>query len=113
VLAFQLPFGAPGEGPPCIRHLPFAIAGGWHGFPLRVRAPHRLARCMCNCMGLILRFGPHPTPLHVADNGLAALVNVDVFDGDLLLTLTAMPVQRFEQRSVSARKFIKVPSRGW
>jgi hypothetical protein len=55
-------------------------------------------------MGLILRFGPHPTPLHVADNGLAALVNVDVFDGDLLLTLTAMPVQRFEQRSVSARK---------
>jgi hypothetical protein len=21
------PFGAPGDGPPCIRHLPFAIAG--------------------------------------------------------------------------------------
>src|SRR5450830_1581646 len=23
----RLPFGAPGEGPRCIRHLPFAIAG--------------------------------------------------------------------------------------
>ena len=33
-------------------------------------------------MGLILRFGPHPTPLHVADNSLSAFVDVDVFDGD-------------------------------
>jgi hypothetical protein len=39
--AFWFPFGAPGEGPPCIRHLPFAIAGDWHGLPLRVRAPQR------------------------------------------------------------------------
>src|SRR6266699_410672 len=44
--AFRLPVGAPGEGPPCIRHLPFAIAGAWHGVPLRVRAPQRFARCI-------------------------------------------------------------------
>jgi hypothetical protein len=25
--AFRLPFGAPGEGPPWVRHLPFGIAG--------------------------------------------------------------------------------------
>ena len=30
--AFLLPLGAPGEGPPCIRHLPFAIAGDWHHY---------------------------------------------------------------------------------
>jgi hypothetical protein len=49
--AFRLPFGAPGEGPPCIRHLPFAIAGDRQGFPLRVLAPQRLARCLSKCMG--------------------------------------------------------------
>ena len=38
------------------------IAGDWQGFPLRVRAPQRLARCISKCMGLILRFGPYPTP---------------------------------------------------
>jgi len=34
--AFRLPFGAPGEGPPCIPHLPFAIAGDWQDFPFLV-----------------------------------------------------------------------------
>jgi hypothetical protein len=34
--AFWLPFGASVDGPPCIRHRPFFIAGDWHGFPLRV-----------------------------------------------------------------------------
>src|SRR5256885_16760113 len=76
--AFRLFLGAPGDGPPCIRHLPFAIAGDWHGFPLRVRAPQRFARCISKCMGLILRFSPYPTPLHVADNGLPAFVDVDM-----------------------------------
>jgi hypothetical protein len=32
--AFRLPFGAPIDGPPCILHLPFAIAGDWHGYLL-------------------------------------------------------------------------------
>jgi hypothetical protein len=77
-----------------------AIAGDWHGFPLRVIAPQRLARCISKCMGLILRFGPYPTPLHVANNGLSAFVDVDMFDGDLLLSFAAMSIQRFEQSRV-------------
>ena len=36
-------FGALGDGPPCIRQRPLGIAGDWHGFPHRVRAPQRLA----------------------------------------------------------------------
>jgi hypothetical protein len=55
-------FRRPGDDPPCILHLPLVIAGDWQGFPLRVRAPRRFARCISNCMGLILRFGPHPAP---------------------------------------------------
>jgi hypothetical protein len=49
-----LPFGAPGDFPPCILHRPFVIAGDWHLLPLRVRAPHRVLRFMGNllCMGL-------------------------------------------------------------
>jgi hypothetical protein len=43
-------------------------------------------------MGLILRFGPHPAPHHIADDGLAALVDVGVFDGDFLLAFAAMPI---------------------
>jgi hypothetical protein len=35
--AFLLPFGAPGDGPPCIRQRPFGIAGDWQGFPFLVR----------------------------------------------------------------------------
>ena len=31
------------KAPPCILHLPFAIAGDWHRLPLRALAPHRLA----------------------------------------------------------------------
>jgi hypothetical protein len=48
------------NGPPCILHLPFVIAGDWHCFPFRVFAPQPLARCISKSMGLILRFGPHP-----------------------------------------------------
>jgi hypothetical protein len=49
-------------------------------------------------MGLILRFGPYLTPLHVANNGLSAFV--DVFDGDFLLAFAAMAVQCFQQCGV-------------
>ena len=63
---------------------------------------------MCNCMGLILRFGPRPTPLHIAHNGLSAFVDVDVFDGYFLLAFAAMPVQSFEQSRVCARQFVRL-----
>jgi hypothetical protein len=33
-----LPFGAPGDSPPCIRQRPFGIAGDWRRLPLLVRA---------------------------------------------------------------------------
>jgi hypothetical protein len=43
--AFLFPFGAPGDGPPCIRQRPFRIAGDWHRPPLRVFAPQRGLDC--------------------------------------------------------------------
>src|SRR5262249_11680311 len=48
--AFLFPFGAPGDGPPCIRHRPFGIAGAWQGVPFLVRAPHRGLRCIANLL---------------------------------------------------------------
>jgi hypothetical protein len=62
IKAFLLPFGAPGDGPPCIRQRPFFIAGDWHGLSRRVRARHRGAWCMGKCMGLFLRFRCEPSP---------------------------------------------------
>jgi hypothetical protein len=98
--AYLLPFGAPGDGPPCIRHLPFGIDGDWHGVPLRVLAPQRFARRICDCMGLTLLFRsyPAPGPLHVADNGLPAFVDVDVLHRDFLLAFAAVAVERFQER---------------
>ena len=54
----MLPFGAPGDIPPCIRQRPFGIAADRHGLPLLVRAPHRGLWCMGNLLrrGLFLRF---------------------------------------------------------
>src|SRR4051794_23064960 len=99
--ALRLPIGAPLPGaPPCILQRRFlCTAGDRHGFPLRVRAPHRDAGFMRDgfwCMGLILAFACYPSSLDGADDRLAALVDVDVFDGDLLLALAAVPVQGLE-----------------
>ena len=38
--------------------------------------------------------------LDVADDRLAALVDVDVLNGDLLLALSAMAVEGFDERRV-------------
>ena len=43
-------------------------------------------------------------PLHVANNGLSAIVDVDVFDSYFLLAFAAMPIQRLKQCRVSSRK---------
>jgi hypothetical protein len=45
-----LPFGGPGDIPPCIRQRPFGVAGDWQQLPRLVFAPHRGLKCM----GLIL-----------------------------------------------------------
>jgi hypothetical protein len=37
----RLPFGAPGDRPPCIRQRPFGIAGDRHRLPFLVRPPRR------------------------------------------------------------------------
>jgi hypothetical protein len=66
--------------PPCIRHLPFFIAGDRQSLPLRVRAPHLFAWRISKCMGLILRFCS------------PAGMNVDMLHGHLLLALAAMSV---------------------
>ena len=93
-----MPFGAPGDGPPCILQRPFGIAGDWHGLPLRVLAPHLGAWCISKSIRLILWLSESPTPLgpDVADNGLSALVDMHVFDGNLLLTFSTMPVEGFQ-----------------
>lgn len=94
--AFLLPLGAPGDGPPCIRHRPLAIAGDRQGLPARVRAPHLSARCS---MGLILRFrlAPAPRSFNHPDDCLSSGMHVDVLHCDLLLALAAVSVQRLQQ----------------
>jgi hypothetical protein len=51
-------------------------------------------------MGLILRIRSRPPP--IADNGLAAFMDMDVFDSNSLLAFAAMPIQRLKQRRVSS-----------
>jgi hypothetical protein len=57
-------------------------------------------------MGLTSTFLVTPTPLvlDVANDGLPTLVNVHVFDGNLLLALAAMAVKRLKQSGVGAGK---------
>ena len=103
--------GAPGDLPPCILQRLFGIAGDWHGFPLRVRAPQRGLWCMANllCMGLILLLSVAPTPTPVfdrADHGLPSGVDVDMLHCNLLLTLATMLVEGIEQGCPCAREFV-------
>ena len=79
--------GAPlPAAPPCILQRRFPrTAGDRHGFPLRVRAPHRDAWLVCDGlwrMGLFLAFRRHPTPLDGADDRLSSGMDVDVFNRD-------------------------------
>ena len=56
-------------------------------------------------MGLFLGSDLNPTPrlrADIADDGLSALIDVDVFDGHLLLAFAAMLVERFQQRRICA-----------
>jgi len=97
--AFLFPRRAPLPGaPPCILHRRFPrTANDRHGFPLRVRAPHRSPRFIRDswgCTGLFLRRLRVPTPRGDGpDDRLAAGVHVHVLDGYLLLPLAA-PIMR-------------------
>ena len=44
-----------------------------------------------------------PHPFDIADNGLSPFMDVDVFNGDFLLPLSAVSIQGFKQSSVGAR----------
>jgi hypothetical protein len=79
---------------PCIRQtLDPRTAGTWHRSPLRFDfARHRNAWCIGQrCMRLFSIFSAHPSPLgrgvDVADDRLAALGDVNVLNGHLLLAL--------------------------
>jgi hypothetical protein len=80
--------------------LPFT-AGDLHGFPFRIRAPHRAAcpigeGMRADCMGLSLIFDLLPTPssIHIADDGLPAGVHMDMLDGHFLPAATPKVRQR-------------------
>ena len=53
-------------------------------------------------MGLILYFQCQPSPggLDVADDSLPALVDVDMFDRNLLLPFATLAIEGFQQRRV-------------
>jgi hypothetical protein len=55
-------------------------------------------------IGLILRFRRNPSPwrLDYTNDGLTAGMHVHVLDGDLLLALAAVPIQRVEQHREGA-----------
>jgi hypothetical protein len=65
---------------------------------------------MGKCMGLTLCFRCEPSPpaLDVPDDGLAAFVNVDVLDRDLLLAFAAVAIEGFQQRRVCPRELIRL-----
>ncbi len=59
------------------------------------------------CMGLFLIFSRCPSPrCDVADDGLAALMDVDMLDCDALLPFAAMVVQSFHQHRIRADELI-------
>src|SRR5580704_4408120 len=80
-----------------------------HGFPLRVRAPHRGARFMGS-------FSRCASPLLSAptsrDDGtydrLSAGMDVDVLDSDVLLTLAAVTVEGFGQSRVGPGELVRL-----
>src|ERR1700730_3701233 len=108
--AFVLPVGAPlPTAPPCILHLRFPrTAGDWHKLPLRVRAPHRGARFMgdfSDCIGWFPGLLITPAPGgDGTDDRLGTGMDMDVLDGDALLTLAAVTVEGFGQSRVGSRE---------
>src|SRR5439155_14967890 len=93
------------------RRLPLTT-GERHGLPLRVRAPHRGARRkgkgsrVVRCMGSSIIFGAPPSLLvtDVADDGLSARIDVDMFDAHRLLAAAAEPGKSFDLGGVGSQK---------
>src|SRR6202011_5466675 len=108
--ACVLPAVPPLRGPPpCILPLRFPRTGGdWQKLPLRVRAPHRGARFMgdfSDCIGWFPGLLITPAPGgDGTDDRLGTGMDMDVLDGDALLTLAAVTVEGFGQSRVGSRE---------
>src|SRR5215207_7738040 len=64
-----------------------------------------MGECSCICVPLIS--ARHvSTGVNRSNNGLAPGMDVDVLDADLLLTLAAVSVQRFEKGGVGPRELV-------
>jgi hypothetical protein len=65
---------------------------------------------MCKSMGLILCFRCEPSPpaLDIADDGLAALMNVNMLYRNLLLAFPAVTIERIEQDRIGARQYFRL-----
>src|SRR5207302_7269995 len=106
--------GAPLPGaPPCILQRRFPrTAGDRHGFPLRVRAPHRGAGFVCNsshCIKFCLCFfGASMPRRNGTDDRLSTRMDVYVLDCDLLLALTALAVERVEEDRIGTGKLVRL-----
>ena len=95
------------------RRLP-VTAGDRHGVPRRVFAPQRGAWCIGQtwCTGLFLDFRSTPSPRrHRSDDGLRALVHVNVLDDNLLLALAAVARECFDKRRIGAHELWQTPQR--
>jgi hypothetical protein len=104
--------------PPCIRHLPFGIAGDRHGDAFRVFAPQRgeawangkvVRQSGRRCIGFFPCFicwsFPRLTGRDITDNGLTARLHCDVLHPDnLTATLTALSIKRRDHLHHSARE---------
>ena len=66
-------------------------AGDWHGLPRLVR-DSSWAAVHGQLHGVVPLISTEPHPLDHADDRLAASVDVDVLDGDLLLALATMAI---------------------
>ena len=96
----------PVDFPPCIRHLPFGIAGDRHGLPILVRAPQRgqdhasirrMRQLGTACVGFSARFAFTPSPrswCDGSDNRLPSWINDNTLDNHPLLhRLAALAVK--------------------
>ena len=103
------------DAPPCIRHLPFLIAGPTQDVPSRVFAPQRgvfdklpdgfpflrASRCVSSLVSRVLTmvclFCWSFSNADRTDDSPTAFMNMDVFHGDSLLThLTSQPRHRLK-----------------
>src|SRR5438105_4054494 len=106
--------GAPlPAAPPCILQRRFPrTAGDRHALPIRVRAPQRAFRCIGNfsgCISFFLGFfAIYLVRVYDPDDSLTASIDVDMLDGDLLLPLAAVAIERLEQEGIGAGEPIRL-----